>query len=207
MGGQEGGRPMANFDLGSISGGGGQMLNEQQQARLLEIARQSMETFVREQETIEVTETDPELMRKCGAFVTLKKSGQLRGCIGHIEAVEPLYLTVRDMAIAGATQDWRFPPVIVEELSEIDIEVSVLSELEKITDVNQIEVGVHGVVLEKGGQKGVFLPQVAPEQGWNRVQLLDNLCAHKMGLPADAWREGADIYIYTAQVFGEREQG
>jgi AmmeMemoRadiSam system protein A len=139
-----------------------------------------------------------------GAFVTLHERGELRGCIGNIVATQPLYLTVRDMAIASAFEDPRFPSLKEDELKDIDIEISVLSEPQKINDPNIIEMGKHGVIVRSGFRSGVFLPQVATETGWDRDTFMSNLCSHKAGLPADAWKKkGVDIYIFTAEVFSE----
>lgn len=194
---------------GLIKKEGGKMLefelNEEEKKELLRIARRTIEEYLRTGKKLKFEESSANLIRECGAFVTLKRGGELRGCIGNIKGQKPLYLTVRDMAIAAATEDFRFSPVKEKELKEIHIEVSVLSPLKKIKDVKEIEVGVHGVIIEKGLRSGVFLPQVAPEQGWNREEMLKALCAHKAGLPADAWKSGADIYIFTAQVFEEEE--
>lgn len=194
---------------GLIKKKGGKMLefelNEEEKKELLRIARRTIEEYVRTERKLKFKESSANLIRECGAFVTLKKGGELRGCIGNIKGSQPLYLTVRDMAIAAATEDFRFSPVKAKELKEIHIEISVLSPLKKIKDVKEIEVGVHGVIIEKGLRSGVFLPQVAPEQGWNREEMLKALCAHKAGLPADAWKSGADIYIFTAQVFEEED--
>jgi len=136
-----------------------------------------------------------------GAFVTLNKRGQLRGCIGYIEGRGPLYKTVEEMAQAAAFQDPRFPPVTEKELSELEIEISVLTPLKKIADVKEIEVGKHGLYIKKGWHSGLLLPQVATEYGWDRQTFLEHTC-RKAGLPPDAWKEkGAEIYIFSADVF------
>jgi len=185
---------------------GEKMLNDAQRKRLLEIARNTIKTYLEKGKVLEVKEDDPLLNKEMGAFVTLHKKGELRGCIGNIIGKGPLYLTVRDMAIESATGDPRFPAVTPKELDEIDIEISALSQLEKITDINKIEMGVHGVLIRKGFASGVFLPQVATETGWSRDEFLANLCAHKAGLLPDAWkRKDVDIYIFTAEVFGEKD--
>ena len=146
-----------------------------------------------------------ELNRPSACFVSLKIDGQLRGCIGTLEPREPLAAAVRSSAISAATQDPRFPPVTADELDDLHIEISVLSPLRKVDSPDEIIVGVHGVMVAHGMRRGVFLPQVAVEQGWDRDTMLNYLCAHKAGLPADAWRHGADLYVFTAQVFGEDE--
>ncbi len=183
-----------------------QMLNKEQRKKLLEIARKSMETYLKTGKTIEVKETDPILLKELGAFVTLKEKGQLRGCIGNIVGREPLYLTVRDMAIEAAVSDPRFARVETQELENIEIEVSVLSPLERVDSADKIQLGKHGVLIRKGLDSGVFLPQVAQETGWSKDEFLSNLCAHKAGLNADAWKDKtSEIYIFTAEVFSEKE--
>jgi len=180
------------------------MLNAEQQKKLLSIARRTIEDYVKERKRAEVTETDPELLKEKGAFVTLRKGENLRGCIGNIIGHGPLYLTVRDMAIASSTEDPRFPPVTPNELKDIKIEISVLSEPRRITNPDEIELGVHGVIIKRGFRSGVFLPQVATETGWTKEEFLSNLCAHKAGLSTDAWMDKkTEIYIFTAQVFEE----
>ncbi len=181
------------------------LLNTSQRKRLLEIAREAIRTYLESGKVPEVVEADETLNKEMGAFVTLHEDGRLRGCIGNIIGRGPLYLTVRDVAIEAATRDHRFSKVTPEELGKIDIEISVLSELEKVTDVDKIEMGVHGVLVRKGFASGVFLPQVATETGWSRDEYMSNLCAHKAGLMPDAWKTGGiDIYIFTAEVFGEK---
>jgi AmmeMemoRadiSam system protein B/AmmeMemoRadiSam system protein A len=185
---------------------GEQMLSEAQRKRLVEIARNTIRTYLETGKVLDVKEDDPVFNREMGAFVTLHKKGQLRGCIGNIIGRGPLYLTVRGMAIESATGDPRFPKVTLKELDDIDIEISVLSELEKVENADKIEMGVHGVLIRKGFASGVFLPQVATETGWSKEEFLTNLCTHKAGLLPDAWKTGdADIYIFSAEVFGEKE--
>ena len=181
------------------------MLSDEQRGKLLKIARDTIKIYLQTGKILEIKENDPILNKEMGAFVTLHKKGELRGCIGNIIGNGPLYLTVRDMAIQSATDDPRFPKVTLDELDEIDIEISALSELEKVTDTDKIEMGTHGVLIRKGFSSGVFLPQVATETGWSKEEFMRNLCAHKAGLLPDAWKTGeADIYIFTAEVFGEK---
>ncbi|MBN3037806.1 MAG: AmmeMemoRadiSam system protein B [Candidatus Omnitrophica bacterium] len=183
-----------------------EMLSPEEKKRLLEIARETLDKYVLSEERLEVKEDNPDLMKEMGAFVTIHKQGRLRGCIGNIIGRQPLYLTVRDMAIEAASNDPRFPAVASDELKDIDIEISVLSQPKKVEDVNQIEMGVHGVIVKRGYASGVFLPQVATETGWQREEFLSNLCAHKAGLDPLAWKqEGTELYSFTAQVFGEKE--
>ncbi len=183
---------------------GGAMFNESQRKRLLEVARDSIENFLKTSKKLKLSESDPTLLEHCGAFVTLRQHNQLRGCIGNIIGRQPLYLTIRDMAVEAAVNDPRFMPLTEKELSEIEIEISVLSPLEKIDNPDKIELGKHGVLIKKGYQSGVFLPQVATETGWSKNEFLSNLCAHKAGLSPLAWKDpSVEIYIFTAEVFSE----
>jgi AmmeMemoRadiSam system protein A len=143
------------------------------------------------------------LRAPCGAFVTLKKEGALRGCIGHIAASKPLFETVREVAISAAFEDPRFPPLGREEWNATTIEISVLSPFEKITDPGRIRVGTHGIMIRRGYRSGLLLPQVATEQGWDRDAFLTHTC-FKAGLPADAWKSPeCSIEIFSAIVFHE----
>jgi hypothetical protein len=144
------------------------------------------------------------IKQHCGAFVTLKKRGDLRGCIGRFITESPLYLIVRDMAVAAGTQDPRFTAVTADELKNIDIEISVLSPLQKINSIDEIEMGTHGIYIVKGSSTGTFLPQVATETGWTKEQFLGHCAQDKAGIGWNGWKD-ADIYIYTAVVFGEKE--
>ncbi|HPR65053.1 MAG TPA: AmmeMemoRadiSam system protein B [Thermoanaerobaculia bacterium] len=137
-----------------------------------------------------------------GAFVTLNKDGNLRGCIGYIEGIKPLYQAVVDNAISASSRDYRFHPVKADELKDISVEVSVLSPLKPVDSWSEIKLGTHGVILQKGGRRAVFLPQVATETGWSLEEFLSHL-AQKAGLPGDAWREGAEFEVFTAEVFHE----
>ncbi len=184
----------------------GNMLNGSQRKELLKIARDTIKEYLETGKRFEPEVSDEVLKKDMGVFVTLRESGSLRGCIGNLAATGPLYLTVRDMAIAAATEDPRFPPVTLDELDEVDIEISALSSMEKIDDYSEIEVGKHGVMVRMGWKGGVYLPQVADETGWNREQFMNSLCAHKAGIPSDAWKTGkCEMYVFTAEVFGERD--
>jgi len=183
---------------------GGVMLNQKQRRRLLEIARNSIEIYLKTGKRLELSESEPVLLEHYGAFVTLRKNNQLRGCIGNIIGNQPFYLTVRDMAVEAAVNDPRFTPVTEEELPEIEIEISVLSPLKEIEDPDEIKMGQHGVLVRKGYRSGVFLPQVATETGWTKEEFLSNLCAHKAGLSPSAWKDpSTEVYIFTAEVFSE----
>ncbi len=184
------------------------MLTGKQKKIVLKLARETLDSYLRHGVIPEKNIDDPVLLKEWGAFVTLHLHGRLRGCIGRIVGQGPLYKTIQRMAVQAATADPRFPAVRNEELADIDIEISVLSELEKITDPAAVTMGVHGVVIRKGSSSGVFLPQVADETGWSREEFLTNLCTHKAGLLPDAWRTGeAELYVFTADVFGESNKG
>ncbi len=147
----------------------------------------------------------PILKEKRGAFVTLHKKGELKGCIGYIEGYKPLAETIQEMAISAAFKDPRFDPVQLDEVDDLDIEISVLTPLKKIKDVNEIEVGKHGIYLKRGYYSGLLLPQVATENNWDRTTFLNNTC-RKAGLGRDEWKEkDAEIYIFSADIFGEKE--
>jgi hypothetical protein len=185
---------------------GAEMLNDRQKKELLGLARTSIENYLRDGRRIPPETGDEDLEREMGAFVTLHKGGRLRGCIGNMVAKGPLDRTVCDMAIAAAVEDPRFPPVSMEELDDIDIEISVLSPMVKTGDPDSIEAGKHGVMVRDGWRSGVYLPQVAREAGWGREEFMNSLCANKAGMAPDAWKTGAcDIYVFTAEVFGEKE--
>jgi len=139
-----------------------------------------------------------------GAFVTIHKNGELRGCIGHIEPNESLGTVVARCAVAAASTDPRFSPITAAELHQIDIEISLLGLLEPIHGPGEIEVGRHGLVVEQGWQRGLLLPQVATEWNWDADTFLAQTC-HKAGLPRDAWRHGAKLFRFEAEVFGESD--
>lgn len=170
---------------------------------LLRIARETLRLAVEEGRTYEPPEpTSPGLLEERGVFVTLKKRGQLRGCIGYVLPTKPLYLAVRDMAINSALRDPRFPPVAPEELADLYVEISVMTLLQPVADPNEIVVGEDGLVIEARGQSGLLLPQVAPEQGWDRQRFLEGICM-KAGLPPDAYTwEDAKLHKFQAHIFG-----
>ena len=179
------------------------MFNDHQKEELLRIARQSVEDFVLLGSIKDFDIQDEKLKNFQGAFVTLYKNKSLRGCIGKIVSTdEPLWQVVRDMAIEAATEDPRFHPVSKDELSEIDYEISVLSAPEKINDWRNIEPGKHGVIVKKGMQSGVFLPQVAIESGWGLEEFLSQLCANKAGLSPNCYKDDkeVDLFIFTAEI-------
>ncbi|MEW5983430.1 MAG: AmmeMemoRadiSam system protein A [Acidobacteriota bacterium] len=141
--------------------------------------------------------------RRAGAFVSLHRHGELRGCIGHIGAEEPLGDVIGRCAVAAAKEDPRFDPVSPREVPDLDVEVSVLGPIEPVNDVDEIEVGRHGLIIEQQWHRGLLLPQVAMEHRWNRETFLAHACL-KAGLPRDAWKHGARIFRFEAEVFGER---
>ena len=180
-------------------------LSVAQKKELLKIARNSIETFVKTGKVPDITIKDARLNEIEGAFVTITKHGALRGCIGNIIGQEPLYETVRDMAVAAASQDPRFTPLRAVELKDIDVEISVLSKPRRVKDASEIQLGKHGVIVSANGHQGVFLPQVADETGWSKEEFLSQLCSQKAGLPADAWKDpDTALYVFTADVFGEK---
>ncbi len=174
---------------------------------LLKLARDAIVRFITRREKIELPVSEGTLGEMCGAFVTLHKRGMLRGCIGNMVGIRPLAETIREMAIAAATGDPRFNRVTEKEIPDIDIEISVLSPLKRISDPSEIVVGKHGILMKRGYSQGVLLPQVATEFGWDREEFLENTC-HKAGLPGEAWRDPeTEIEIFSADVFGEKGQG
>jgi len=191
-----------------LVGQGGNMLNSQQRKKLLKIARQAIEEYLKTGKKLGVSEADPVLNQKMGAFVTLTEQGRLRGCIGNLTANQPLYLTMRDMAIAAAVDDPRFPAVSLTGIKNIQLEISVLSPLKRVASADDIELGKQGVLVRSGVQSGVFLPQVAAETGWSKEEFLNNLCSQKAGLAADAWKDkSCQLYVFNAEVFSEKELG
>ena len=178
------------------------MFTEAQQRALVEIARDAVAEHVAGRKGGAPRVED--LPEASGAFVTLKKKGELRGCIGTLECRAPLAAEVARVAVCAAREDPRFEPVRASELDEIDVEVSVLGPLEEIDpfDPAAIVVGVHGLVVERGYRRGLLLPQVATELNWDRETFLAHTCL-KAGLPADAWRGGAKVYRFAAEVFGD----
>jgi len=169
---------------------------------LLAIARRAVEETVRNGRAPEPETGNPALRTPQGAFVTIQIGGELRGCIGTFLESTPLYRTVSEMAVSAATQDPRFPPLSAAELPRIHLEISALTPRVPVRDVREIEVGRHGLYIQQGMRSGVLLPQVATEYGWDRTTFLEQTC-RKAGLPRDAWKSGAQIWTFEAEVFGE----
>jgi AmmeMemoRadiSam system protein B/AmmeMemoRadiSam system protein A len=195
---------VVGYMAASIYAGGGVVpsfsLNPEEKTILLAIAHETLERYVRNNEVYQPKEDNPKLLGPKGAFVTLKKGGDLRGCIGFIEPVLPLHQTIVQATIYAASKDARFPPVTPSELKDIEVEISVLTPPVKINDPREIEVGKHGLIIAKGNQRGLLLPQVPVENSWSRRTFLQRTC-QKAGLPKDAWRSGAEIYTFEAIVF------
>lgn len=180
------------------------MTSEPDRTLLLQIAREAIAAHVnRRSQTAISNQQSAVLAKPGGAFVTLHTDGDLRGCIGHIEATEPLGKVVRRCAVAACSSDPRFPPVTPAELDAIDLEISLLGPLESIAGPPDILVGRDGLVVERGGQRGLLLPQVATEWGWDAETFLAHTC-EKAGLPRDAWQNGAKVWRFEAEVFGDR---
>jgi AmmeMemoRadiSam system protein A len=180
-------------------------MDDTQKRTLLTVARDTVEAVITKKPIQEPHSDDPELNAPCGCFVTLKNKGQLRGCIGQFTSEGPLIGLVSQMAKASATGDPRFfsDPIRPNELKNLDIEISVLSPLQRTNDPLSLRLGVDGIYIKKGRASGCFLPQVATETGWSKEKFLSYCCAHKAGLASDAWRDAnTEVYLFTAEVFG-----
>jgi len=170
---------------------------------LLRLARRAIEHYLKDRAAIEVPEADQILAEKRGAFVTVKVDGDLRGCIGYPLPHKPLVETIIDTAVLAVSQDYRFTPLEIDELDRAQIEISVLSLPRPVKDVGEIEVGRHGIIISRGHNKGLLLPQVPEEYGWDRETFLRHGCL-KAGLGESEWKKGALIEIFTADVFSEK---
>ena len=176
-------------------------LSEQDKKKLHDIARQSIAAGLQGQTPPPLKDITGVLGEPRGAFVTLHLRGRLRGCIGLIEAVKPLAETIQEMALSAAFGDPRFPPLTAQEFKDIDIEISVLSPLRQIKNVDEIQVGVHGLYIRHGSCRGLLLPQVATEYNWDRDTFLQQTCC-KAGLPPMAWKDPqTEIYVFSADIF------
>jgi AmmeMemoRadiSam system protein B/AmmeMemoRadiSam system protein A len=179
-------------------------LNDNEKKQLLGIARETIKQYLINKTEPVFSEKDfsPKLLTSCGAFVTLKKNGILRGCIGTFFPTEPLYRVVENMAVSAAVNDSRFPAVTLDELNQLEIEISVLTPLKQIKSIDEFELGRHGIYIRKGYASGTFLPQVAIETKWTKEQFLGYCSSEKAGLGWDGWKT-ADLYTYEAIVFSE----
>ena len=183
-------------------------LTQEDKERLLTLARETLRFYLETGKTptpeelgVEIT---PAMEQTMGAFVTLHEHGRLRGCIGEIEPRRPLYQAVMANAVNAGVKDYRFPNVVPDEMPELEFEISALTPPQPVESPERIVIGKHGMTIEKAGRRAVFLPQVAPEQGWDRDTTLGHLCM-KAGLPPDAWREDAAFTVFEAIVFGEEK--
>ncbi|MDD5062653.1 MAG: AmmeMemoRadiSam system protein A, partial [Candidatus Marinimicrobia bacterium] len=176
-------------------------LTREEQLFLLDLAEKTVAAAVNKKPLPAPQDVPERLKVKRGAFVTLEKNHELRGCIGYILPISPLYKTVIEMAQSAALHDPRFKPVSPGELKNITVEISVLTVPEKITNPNIIEVGKHGIIMKRGYNQGLLLPQVATDYGWDRETFLEHTCL-KAGLPRDAWQDkNTEIQVFSAQVF------
>lgn len=171
---------------------------------LLALARNTIKKYLADGERTDPPGAQPVFLEKRGVFVTLHHRGELRGCIGYPLPYKPLGEAVVDNAIAAATEDPRFPAVSAEELPELDIEISVLTVPRKVAGPDQVQVGRDGIIISKGFQRGLLLPQVPVEQGWNLEQYISYGC-RKAGLAQDEWKRGVQIEVFQASVFAEKE--
>ena len=177
-------------------------LTDEERKTLLALARKALEEGVNgSAPPMEVPGLPPALLEPRGAFITLRKQGQLRGCIGHVLTSEPLYRTVQECAVAAALADPRFVPVTPDEVPSLHMEISVLSAPAEIEPA-QIVIGEHGLIITQGLRRGLLLPQVPVTWKWDRKQFLEETCV-KAGLPKNAWGKGARIEAFTAEVFEE----
>jgi AmmeMemoRadiSam system protein A len=176
------------------------VLTDPQRHALLAVARQAIRDRVRGARARSPLPADPTLRAPAGVFVTITRDGELRGCIGFVEAIRPLAEAVAHCAASAAVGDPRFAPVRPEELPSLRVEISVLSALQPIDDPLTIGVGSHGLFISHAGRQGLLLPQVATEYGWNRETFLRQTCL-KAGLAADAWQRGARIHVFTVDHF------
>ncbi|MEN2998226.1 MAG: AmmeMemoRadiSam system protein A [Brevinematia bacterium] len=184
------------------------MLSKEDKRKILELARNAIESLFypeKKEELWRRKKAVEKLQLKNGVFVTIMKRNNLRGCIGYIYPVKEFSNLLVDTAISSATRDPRFDPLSPEELSEIEIEVSILSEPRKIDSISEIEVGKHGLIVRRGHHQGLLLPQVATEHNWDRITFLQHTCI-KAGLhPMEYKKEDTEIYVFTAEVFSESE--
>jgi len=183
------------------------MLNREERTSLMKLARETISSRLKRVEAPPYHPVSEKLTEPAGAFVTLHKKGALRGCIGYVQAMKPLYESVQEMAVAAAFQDPRFPPLVESEIDDIDIEISVMSPVRQVSSTDKIEVGKHGIIIKRGFHQGLLLPQVATEQGWDRDTFLKHTC-FKAGLDGDCWQKpDTEISIFSAEVFSEKELG
>ena len=178
-------------------------LSEKEKSILLQTARERITSSLEKRKPV-YSDPTQNLLIPCGAFVTLQKQKALRGCIGHITGTAPLFDTIKDISYSSGFQDPRFSPLSLSELNDIDIEISVLSPMKKISSIEEIETGTHGLYIIKSGRSGVLLPQVPVEQQWDRDTFLTHTC-YKAGLDGECWKDPTtEIFIFSAIIFGEK---
>lgn len=176
-------------------------LTEEEKKALRQIARAAIEGQLRGNRPSRAEVLSGHLKEKRGAFVSLHKHGKLRGCIGLIQPAKPLYQSVEEMAIAAAFDDPRFEPLTLKEAADVELEISVLTPLQRIKDVEEIQVGIHGLYIKNGVYSGLLLPQVAAEYDWDRITFLEETC-RKAGLARNSWKEkDTEIYLFSADIF------
>jgi len=180
-------------------------LNFTDKDKLLEIARQTIEEYIRYGKKVSINESSLSdiLKTKCGVFVSLYKNNMLRGCIGQFNNTYSLFSIVQKMAISASSQDPRFPVVTKEELDKIKIEISVLTPLKKIASINEFILKKHGIYIKKGNYSGTFLPQVAEKTEWSKEEFLGHCAQDKAGIGWEGWRD-AELFTYEAIIFSEK---
>jgi hypothetical protein len=180
-------------------------MNKLNNSAIVNIVKQTLKEKFEGNDFIPSAEEMGLLKEPLGVFVTLKKDGKLRGCIGNFESQKPLWQNIKEMALASAFEDDRFTPLQKEELKNLEIEISILSPMKKINSIEEIELGKHGVYIKQGRQNGVFLPQVAKSTGWDKETFLNKLCMEKAGLEAGCWNNPkTEIFIFTSLVVSEK---
>src|SRR6187401_2976450 len=178
------------------------MFERDDRSRLLTIARRSLEARVR-RERDPAHQLGGALDTPCGAFVSIHRGPDLRGCLGRLEGDWPIARVVAHLGRAVADSDPRFAPVSADELDTLSIEISALTPEREVQAIDEIEIGRHGLIVEQGHRRGLLLPQVATEHGWSVMTFVEHTCL-KAGLPRDAWKKGARLKVFEAEVFGER---
>ena len=180
-------------------------LTEIEQHLLLRIARNAVQAYLSGEVFNPPDGVSGVLTESCGIFVSIHKDGELRGCIGSVTADRPLYCSAAECAVSAAFGDPRFVPLTMDELAVVDFEISVLSPMQRVSDIGEIEVGKHGLLISKRGCRGLLLPQVATAYSWDLDTFLSETC-RKAGLKADEWKDGATINRFSAFVFHERSE-
>jgi AmmeMemoRadiSam system protein A len=180
-------------------------LTDKEKTFLLQLARNTIRLFLDGKEPLRPEPFSETLATPSGAFVTLHKQGELRGCIGYVKPFKPLQEAIVDLAVSAAFNDPRFPALTADEFAQIDLEISVLTPLEPVHDVSEIQIGRDGLLIKQGFYEGLLLPQVATEYGWDVPTFLEQTC-RKAGLPAQAWKEAdTEIQRFSAIIFDESQ--